>query len=88
MLLVIVQGSKLIRLGRYGQHVLEVLHVSKDDPELLGQLLKEEEQEEGALLAPQWGRAPLSRAGGRMAFFHPRHASGAASPSGWISVSW
>jgi hypothetical protein len=32
-----------------------VLHVSKDDPELLGQLLKEEAQEEGALLVPRWG---------------------------------
>jgi hypothetical protein len=48
--LVIVQRPKLILFGPHGPHVLEVLHVSKDDPELLGQLLKAEEQEEGALL--------------------------------------
>jgi hypothetical protein len=75
MLLVIVQGPKLICLGRYGPHVPMVLHISKDDPEHLGQLLKEVEQEEGALLIPRWGRAPLSRAGGRKGC-----VCGAASP--------
>jgi hypothetical protein len=53
MPLVIVQGPKLIHLGRHGPHVPMVLHVSKDEPELLGQLLKVEEQEEGAVLEPR-----------------------------------
>ncbi len=35
-------------------HFLVLLHVSKDEPELLGQLLKEEEQEERDPLIPRW----------------------------------
>jgi hypothetical protein len=60
-------------------HFLVLLHISKDDPELFGQLLKEEEQEEGALLVHRGAELRyLVQEVGR-ASLRPRPASGAAS---------
>jgi|688.fasta_scaffold1813952_1 hypothetical protein len=53
VLLVVVQGLKLISLGNHGLHIHLVAHISQDDPELLWKELKEKEEEEGPLLVPR-----------------------------------
>jgi hypothetical protein len=50
VLLVVVERPKLVSLGSHGLDVLVVVHLAEDDPELLGQLLHEQEKEEGAIL--------------------------------------
>jgi hypothetical protein len=50
MLLMIVERPKLVSLGGHGPDVLVVVHLTKDDSQLLGKPLHEEKQEEGAVL--------------------------------------
>ena len=50
MLLMVVERPKLVSLGGHGPDVLVVVHFAKDNPQLLGKPLHEEEQEERAVL--------------------------------------
>ncbi len=50
MLLMVVERPKLVSLGGHGPDVLVVVHLAKDNPQLLGKPLHEKKQEEGAVL--------------------------------------
>ncbi len=50
VLLVVVERPQLFSLYSHGPHVLVVVHLAEDDPQLLGKTLHQQEQEEGAVL--------------------------------------